>query len=476
MEQILQLPHSGNINTTALQGDGRVVAAVDIGTTKVITLVGREVVGGKVHVLAHSEEALPRGSMLRSEVLHTGSVRDAIAKTLADIREKWNIDVREVYVGTAGSYYRCLNAPINHIRTIGTTEITEYERKEMEEQMYLQPVKPGECILYVAPQEYRVDNYAGIPNPVGMSGKYLSANYRLFIGSEAPVENSNWCIRQAGLTLKKGLFKPIATAQAVLSDDEKEMGVAVVDMGGGTTNVVVYYDKIVRYSAIIPFGGNTITEDIWDGCGVMRRHANAIKIQYGSCYRDLVNANTTLVIDMNDDRETQKIAFSFLAGIIEARVNEIIEAVMYKIGQSGYADKLPGGLVFTGGGAMMQHLKEFATAKTGMSVRIVRPVHLTSDSPKDVRHCSYATAVGLLLHGIATENAAVITDQIPTSVQTIVPTTPIIQKEVDETVNVEESTTDDMVKTTIKKTRRKKSVPEAVGDLFKDFFKKDDGV
>ena len=469
MEHSIQHSPAGNANHAVGQHDGKIVAAIDIGTTKVITLVGREIAGGKVHVLACSEALLSRDSMLRGEVLHEGNVRDAIAATLADVRERSACDVREVYVGVAGSSCRCIDHTITQLRANGATEITDYELKAMEDEMYHQPVEPGEKILHIAAQEYQVDAYPRIANPAGMPGKRLSANYRLFVGHEAPVDKINWCVRHAGLTLKQRLFKPLAPAQAVLSDDEKERGVAVVDMGGGTTSVVVYYDNIVRYAAIIPFGGNSITEDVRDGCGVLRRHAGAIKIQYGSCYSDLVNANTTLVIDVNGDHEPQKIAFTFLAGIIEARMEEIIEAVVYSIEQSGFADQLAGGLVFTGGGAMMQHLKEFATAKTGMPARIARPLHVTSDSPNDARQCSYATAVGLLLQGIAAENAAAITAQIATAAQTEKGETPGAAAAAAEGQPASDR------KNYGRKPARKKTIA-LVGDLFKDFFKKDDGV
>jgi cell division protein FtsA len=164
----------------------------------------------------------------------------------------------------------------------------------------------------------------------------------------------------------------------------------------------VYYDKIVRHTAVIPFGGNVITEDIRHGCGVLQRQANDMKIQYGSCYSDLAE-NALLVIQGINGRGSREVSFKVLAGIIEARMEEIIEAVMFEIERSGYADKLSVGIVFTGGGAMIQHLDELVRSKTGMVVRIAKPIRVTDDSPKEVRQCSYSTAVGLLLKGIAYE-------------------------------------------------------------------------
>ncbi|MDR1405706.1 MAG: cell division protein FtsA, partial [Prevotellaceae bacterium] len=254
-------------------------------------------------------------------------------------------------------------------------------------------------------QSYNVDDHFDIPQPVGMVGKRLAGNYRIFVGKAKSAKYTDECIRRAGLNLKQLILEPLASAKAVLSDDEKKIGVAMVDIGGGTTDLAIYYDNIVRHTAVIPFGGNAITEDVRQGCGVIPRLANAMKEQHGSCFRDLAGDSVLVIPGMNG-REPREISFQFLAGIIEARMEEIIEAVMYEIEYSGCAEKLPAGIVFTGGGAMIQHLEELVHSKTGYPTRIAKPLNITEDSHADIRRSSCSTAVGLLLKGIEHEEKA----------------------------------------------------------------------
>ncbi|MDR3350025.1 MAG: cell division protein FtsA [Prevotellaceae bacterium] len=374
------------------------IAAIDLGTTKVVTLIGQRSSGGKVHVLAASET--PSLGILRGEVLNIRQVTESIQNTVKDIREKSGIDVREVFAGIAGQHIRCIENSVGNMRENEEEEISEHEIEEMKQQMYHIGIEPDEKILDVIPQSYTVDEHVNIPDPAGYTGKGLKGYYRIFIGKSRWATNTEQCIRRAGLelNLKQFVLEPLASAMAVLSDDEKEMGVAMVDIGGGTTGLTVYYDHIVRHTAIIPFGGNVISEDIRQGCAVRLSQANAIKEQIGSCFGDMVD-NSLLVIPGINGQE-REISFRYLAGIIGARMEEIIEAVMHEIDSSGYADRLQAGIVFTGGGAMMQHLVELAHIKTGYAARIAKPLHITDDSPAEVRRCSYATAVGLLLAGM----------------------------------------------------------------------------
>ena len=375
------------------------IAAIDLGTTKVVTILGRRSADNKVHIIASSE--VPSKGIMRGEVLNIREVEEAIRVTVNDVRQKSGIDFKEVYVGIAGQHIRRIDSRLDNIRHDDYEEISAREISEMKEKMYKTSIEPGEKILHVIPQSYNVDSHLGVaPDAVvGMLGKRIEGNYRIFVGRTQSANYTQRCVEQAGLRLKQLVLEPLASAKAVLSDDEKAIGVAMVDIGGGTTDLVVYYDNIVRHTAVIPFGGNVVTEDIRHGCGILSRDANNIKLQYGSCFSDLVN-NTMLVLKGVNGREAREFTFKFLAEIIEARMSEIIEAVMYEIERSGYADKLPAGIVFTGGGAMIQHLSEFVRAKTGMEARIAKPLNITSDSADEVKQCSYSTAVGLLLKGL----------------------------------------------------------------------------
>ena len=374
------------------------IAAIDLGTTKVVTLIGHRSAGGRVHVLASSET--PSQGILRGEVLNICQVTDAIKSTVEDVQRKSGMNFQEVYVGIAGQHIRRIENSRDYMRKNEMEAISENEIDGMKAQMHDTGIEPDEQILHVIPQSYNVDEYFNIPEPIGIYGKRLTGNYRIFVGKSKSAKYTKMCIERVGLKLKQPVLEPLASAEAVLSDDEKEIGVAMVDIGGGTTDLAVYYDHIVRHTAVIPFGGNAITEDIRHGCGVRLLQANAMKEQHGSCFSDLVN-NSILVIP-NVNGQEREISFQYLAGIIEARMEEIIEAVMFEIDQSDYAGRLQAGIVFTGGGAMIQHLVEFVQHKTGYPCRVAKPLNITDDSPAEIRRSSYSTAVGLLLIGMET--------------------------------------------------------------------------
>ena len=380
------------------------IAAIDLGTTKVVTLIGRKAANGKVHVLASSET--PSQGIMRGEVLNIGQVTEAIQNTVDDVRKKSGIAFQDVYVGIAGQHIRRIENNLDCMRKNDQEEISESEISNMKKQMYSIGIEPDEEILHVIPQSYNVDEYFGISDPVGFSGKRLGGSYRIFVGKAKSAKYTGQCMQRAELKLKQLILEPLASAQAVLSDDEKEIGVAMVDIGGGTTDLAVYYDNVVRHTAVIPFGGNVITDDIRHGCGVMPRQANAMKEQHGSCFSELAGDSVLMIPGING-REPQEISFQFLAGIIEARMEEIIEAVMFEIERSDYAGKLSAGIVFTGGGALIQHLEEFVHNKTGIHARVAKPLNITDDSCTEIRRSSYSTAVGLLLKGLEYEEKAV---------------------------------------------------------------------
>jgi cell division protein FtsA len=266
-------------------------------------------------------------------------------------------------------------------------------------------MEPGEEILHVIPQGYTVDDRIHTTEPVGMLGAKLTGKYHLVIGKTLAMNTIKRCLGNANvnLKLKRLILEPLASAAAVLDADEKEMGVAMVDIGGGTTDLVIYYDNIVRHTAVIPFGGNVVTEDIKEGCGVLLRHAEAIKIQYGLCLSNLASDNNIISIKRGSESEPKEISFKTLSKIIDARMEEIVGAIMFELDRSGFADKLNAGIVFTGGGSMLTNFKQFAELKTGLSVRIGKPVYLSADSDQDLVQPCYSTAIGLIIEGFEYE-------------------------------------------------------------------------
>lgn len=382
----------------------KTITVIDLGTTKVVCLAGKQTPCG-LSIIAATEA--PSQGVKRGEVVNNQQVLASLNPVLKEMEEKLGTPVKEVIVGIAGRHIRCQATSTTSNRPKQTEEITAEEIEQMRINMFSSRVDPGEEVLHVIPQSYHVDDNDNM-EPVGMYGSTIQASYRLFIGKSLSAEYTKRCIENAGLKLNQLILEPLASAAAVLQDDEKELGVALVDIGGGTTDVLVYHDNIVRHTAVIPFGGNSITEDIHQGCDVTHRQAEQFKIQYGSAYADLAPENKTLIIPGIGGREQREINFRFLANIIEARVDEIIEAVMYEIRQSGYADRIPGGIVLTGGGSLLSNLTQFIKYKTGYDARVARSVNvnIADECTDDINVVTYSCAIGLMMKGFEPAEAS----------------------------------------------------------------------
>ena len=279
-------------------------------------------------------------------------------------------------------------------------EITQQDIEALIADMYKIPIELGEEIIHVLPQNYIVDSETGVKNPVGMSGRRLEANFHIVIGQIASAKNIEKCINRVGLRVNQLILEPLASSAAVLTDDEKEAGVALIDIGGGTTDVAVFYDDSIRHTAVIPFGGNVVTKDIKEGCKILHRQAEALKTQFGSALGDLAPDDKVVTIPGIHGREPKEISFKNLAYIIQMRMEEIIDAVMFEIENSGCMDKLSAGVVLTGGGALLKHLAQLVRFHTGMDVRVGYPVeYLAGDGFEEINKPQYATSVGLLLKG-----------------------------------------------------------------------------
>ena len=283
------------------------ISVIDLGTTKVVCLTGVKTVEG-YKVIASCQA--PSQGIMRGEVVNNQNVLETLIPLLEELQEKTGTPVEEVIVGIAGQYVRCKAVSSNYNRSDSNRQISKEEIHSMWLSMYNSRVNPGEEVLHVVPQSYHVDEYRGLPDPVGTFGSTIEANYKIFIGKSVSAEHTKRAIESAGLQLRKLVLEPLATAEAVLGDDEKELGVAMVDIGGGTTDILVYHDNIVRHTAVIPFGGNIITEDIRQGCQVTIRQAEQMKHQYGSCYIDLAPENTAIILPGIGGREPREISSS----------------------------------------------------------------------------------------------------------------------------------------------------------------------
>jgi cell division protein FtsA len=374
------------------------VAAIDIGTTKIVAIVGKKNENGKIEILGLSK-ALSKG-VKRGVVLNIEETVEAITTTVTDVQQRSGILFSEVFVGIAGQHIKSMKNRGYILRDSWEDEIKKEEVFRLIEDMHKIHIDIGEEIIHVIPQNFIVDNETGVKSPIGMCGRRLEANFHIVVGQIAAAKNIEKCIRKAGMSVKDMILEPLASSDAVLTDDEREVGVVLVDIGGGTTDVAVYYDNVIRHTAVIPFGGNVITKDIKEGCQILQRHAEALKTQYGSALGDIAPDDKVVSIPGIAGREPKEISFKSLAYIIQSRMEEIIDAVNFEIQNSGYADKLAAGVVITGGGAMLKHLPQLMKFKTAMDVRIGVPnEHLAGNSRNEISQPMYATAVGLIMKG-----------------------------------------------------------------------------
>ncbi len=376
----------------------QIIAAVDIGTTKIVAIVGKKSAKGKLEILGMSKTASK--GVKRGVVLNIEETVNAIQNTVNEVQEQAAVNLKDVYVGIAGQHIKSIRNRGYVNRDSYDDEITKEDIQALIDDMYKIPIEAGEEIIHVLPQNFIVDNETGVKNPAGMSGKRLEGNFHIVIGQIASAKNIEKCINRAGLNVKELVLEPLASSEAVLTEDEKEAGVALVDIGGGTTDIAVFYDDIIRHTAVIPFGGNVVTNDIKEGCSILGRQAELLKIQFGSALGDLANEEKVVTIPGISGREPKEIAFRSLAYIIQSRMEEILDAVLYEIENSGVMDKLSAGIVLTGGGALLRHLPQLVKFKTGLDVRVGYPnEYLAADILEEVNQPMYSTSIGLLLKG-----------------------------------------------------------------------------
>jgi cell division protein FtsA len=331
----------------------------------------------------------------------------AIMLAVEEASAQSNVDVKVVNVGIAGQHIKSLQ----HRGILTRKELnTEIQRKDIDkliEDMYKLVMPPGEEIIHVLPQEFTVDNEPGIKDPIGMAGVRLEANFHIISGHVSAVKNILKCVGNAGLETQELILEPLASSESVLSEEEKEAGVVLVDIGGGTTDLAIFHEGIIRHTAVIPFGGNSVTEDIREGCSVMRNQAELLKTRFGSALAEENKENEIICVPGLRGREPKEISVKNLAYVIQARMEEIIEHVYYEIKSSGYEKKLIAGIVITGGGAQLKHLPQLVEFVTGLDSRIGYPnEHLAKNEilPKSVydefKSPMYATGIGLLIKGI----------------------------------------------------------------------------
>jgi cell division protein FtsA len=375
---------------------------LDIGTTKIVAIIGKENEYGKIEILGIGKS--------KSLGVHRGVVNN-ITQTIQSIQQAVEeaetdsgLKISSVVVGIAGQHIRSLQHSDYITRPNSEEVINEDDVDKLCNQVYKLIMLPGEEIIHVLPQEFKVDGQAEIKEPMGMYGGRLEANFHVVVGQVSSIKNVGRCIKSAGLELGSITLEPLASANAVLSQEEKEAGVALLDIGGGTTDLAIFKDGIIRHTAVIPFGGNVITEDIKEGCSIIEKQAELLKIKFGSAWPGENKDNEIVSIPGLRGREPKEITLKNLSKIIHARVVEIVEQVYVEIKNYGHDDqkkKLIAGIVLTGGGSQLKHLKQLVEYITGMDTRIGYPnEHLAGDSDEEIASPLYATAVGLLMNAL----------------------------------------------------------------------------
>ncbi|MFK7807198.1 MAG: cell division protein FtsA [Saprospiraceae bacterium] len=410
-----------NFSTTQ---NNQVVVALDIGTTKVCAIAGRKDKHGQIEILGVGK--VESTGVSRGVVSNIEKTVKAIKEAVASAERNSGQEIKIVHVGIAGQHIKTLQHRGILTRDNDLEEIDQSDIDRLISDMYKLVLPPGDKILHVIPQEYTIDNEQGITDPIGMSGVRLEANFHIITGQITASNNIYRCIERVGLRVADMTLEPIASAASVLSTEEKEAGVALVDIGGGTTDITIFQDGIIRHTAVIPFGGDVITKDIKEGCTVMHQQAEKLKVRFGSALAEEVFENRVITIPGLKGHEPKEISEKNLALIIQARVEEILDYVVWEIRRSGYEKKLIGGLVLTGGGALLEHIEKLTAYHTGFSTRIGMPIeHLAHGYNEKVCSPIYATAIGLLINGIkSAENGKVVYKKVeveePVTVDAIV--------------------------------------------------------
>jgi cell division protein FtsA len=377
---------------------GAYMVGLDIGTTKISVMIGRKNQYGKLEILG-TGRAVSNG-VARGIVSNIDKTVESIREAVEEAKQKSGLEIDDVFVGIAGQHIKSLQHRGEIVRDNIDIEIDKADIDKLKSNMFKLITIPGEEVIHVIPQEYTVDGEDGIQDPKGMAGVKLEANFHVITAQVGAVRNIMRCVEKAGLTPRELILEPFASAVATLDEDELREGVALVDIGGGTTDVAIFLDNIIRHTAVIPFGGNIITKDIKGGLEILEKQAELLKVKFGSAMYTEDQENVMVSIPGLRGRPPKEIAVKTLSEIIGARYKEIIDLVYHQIKISGYEHKLMTGIVLTGGGSQIRNLKQLVAFVTGKETRIGLPnEHLGAESVNKVVSPMYSTGVGLVLKG-----------------------------------------------------------------------------
>jgi cell division protein FtsA len=389
-----------NSKQKAMTNNQPIIVGLDIGTTKVVAIAGRKNEFGKLEILGFGEaksNGVQHGMVLNINQT-ISAIEDAMKNCYASNPE---LNIKEVYVGVAGHHIKSLQTRGDRVRTATEEVIKQNEIDQLIDDQYKTYIPAGDQIIDVIPQEYTVDNFQNITDPIGRTGVKIGANFHIITGDRNAIKNINRSVESTGLMVKDLMLQPLASSAAVMSEQDIEAGIAILDIGGGTTDLAVFYEGILKHTAVIPFGGENITNDIKMGLGVLKSHAEQMKLQFGSALAEAAHNNAFIKIPSLRGLPSKDISVKNLAGIIQARMSEILAFVTFHLKQVGLDNKmLNGGIVLTGGGSQLKHLIQLTEYVTGLNARIGYPnEHLAGNHIEGMEKPMYATCIGLILKG-----------------------------------------------------------------------------
>lgn len=397
-----------NINNKKINAmSNKYIVGLDIGTTKIACFIGERAENGKIRIVGFGKT--DSVGVERGVVRNIYDTADSIRRAVSDASEMAKYDVEEVYVGIAGQHIKSRSNQGSVMIAEDHRLIEKADVERLIEEQNRIMLDPGEEIIHVFPQNFIVDNdkLDNDIDPVGVAGKCLMANFHIVTGNTNNVRNIRDAVAEAGLRIKGVVLEPIASAYAVLDDGDKAAGVALVDIGGGTTDIAIFHEGIIRHTSVLPLAGNVITNDIHDNCMILKHQAESLKTKFGSCLPTSVSQDDIIAIPGIRNQAPREISVKTLATIINARMRQLLEQVLYEIQKSGFERQLIAGVVLTGGGARLRHIKEFSELITGIDSRVGMPdEHLDTQGNvtfEDLSHPMYATGIGLVIYGILEE-------------------------------------------------------------------------
>jgi len=381
-----------------------IIVGLDIGTTKICAIVGQLAENGKINILGIGKSS-SQGGVSRGMVANVSKVVQAIHEAVSQAEKASHVKISTAYVGIAGHHIKSLQHRGTLNRHNGEDEIQKEELLRLEQEMENLVLQPGLDILHVIPQDYTIDGEEGIRDPEGRIGVRVECNYHIITGETSRAKIIGRAVKNAQLEVADLIVEPVASATAVLSQEEMEAGVVLVDIGGGTTDICIFENGFISHTAIIPIGGDRITMDLQEAFGILKSQAEEVKVMYGSCFPTEQMKNEVVVIPGLPGREPKEISVYAISQVIRARMEDIIQKVEFEIALAGVDNTLNGGIVLTGGGSSLKEVKQLFSFQTGFDVHIGTPgQHLGRGQVDEVRKPLYATAIGLVMKGIEIEH------------------------------------------------------------------------